>query len=149
MIAVVQRVSAAAVRVEDPNYVAKIEHGLVVLIAVEHADDSTQVEWMARKLAALRIFEDEEGRMNKSVVAVAGSILLISQFTLAGNCLHGHRPSFTDAAKPEVAAPLISALAERLCETGVPIQTGVFGAQMSVSLTNEGPVTLIVRHPTP
>ena len=132
--------------VEADGYDAAIGKGLCVLLAVERGDDDKVVAWMARKLARLRIFGDEQGKMNRSVLDVEGEILLISQFTLAGDCTRGHRPSFEKAADPEVGQRLYEAVGRCLAdEFGVPVKTGVFGAMMRVGLVNEGPVTVIVQ----
>ena len=148
MLAVVQRVSEATVRVPDAGHTASIERGLCVLLGVEEGDVEADAQWMAAKLARLRIFPDDEGRMNRSVQDVGGSVLLISQFTLAGDCRKGNRPSFIGAADPAVAEPLYERTTELLRETHrLHVGTGVFGGAMQVGLTNEGPVTLIVRTP--
>jgi len=156
MIAVVQRVAQAEVLVHDsasattetPAHRAAIGRGLCVLLAVEPSDSESDAAWMARKLAALRIFPDEDGRMNRSVRDIAGAILLISQFTLAGDCAKGNRPSFVGAADPAIAQPLYERCAELLRTVeGIPTGTGIFAAHMNVTLTNDGPVTLIIRTP--
>ena len=146
MIAVVQRVHEASVSVEAEGYDARIGRGLCVLLAVEGGDTEQPADWMANKLARLRIFADEQGRMNRSVLDVGGEVLLISQFTLAGDCARGHRPSFDKAAEPQLGRELYERVAERLAaEHGVVVKTGVFGAMMQVSLVNDGPVTVIVQ----
>jgi len=146
LIAVVQRVSEAAVDVLAESYRAAIAHGLCILLCVEHGDDEADAAWMAGKLARLRIFSDDEGKMNKSVQDVGGAILLVSQFTLAGDCRKGNRPSFVGAAPPEVGEHLCNHVATLLrSEHKLEVQTGRFGAKMQVTLTNDGPVTLIVR----
>ncbi len=128
--------------------VGEISGGLCVLIAIAPQDDQRTVVWMARKLAALRIFEDESGKMNRSVIEAAGSILLVSQFTLLADASHGHRPSFIGAARPEQADPLVQALAAQLrAGHGLRIEEGRFGAQMLVELCNDGPVTIILDSP--
>ena len=117
-----------------------------MLLAVERGDDEKVVAWMARKLAHLRIFGDERGKMNRSVRDVGGEVLLVSQFTLAGDCTRGHRPSFERAAEPEAGQRLYEAVGRCLGdEFGVPVRTGVFGAMMRVGLVNEGPVTVIIQ----
>lgn len=147
MRAVIQRVSEAAVRV-DGQVVGACGPGLLVLLGVAEDDGPEQVQWMARKLAALRIFPDEEGRMNRSVVEVGGGALVVSQFTLYGDCRKGRRPSFVGAGRPEVALPLYERFCEALQAEGVgPVGRGIFGADMKVSLVNDGPVTLIVDTP--
>jgi D-tyrosyl-tRNA(Tyr) deacylase len=146
VIAVVQRVREASVSVEAEGYDARIGRGLCVLLAVEREDTEPLARWMANKLAHLRVFPDDEGKMNRSVLDVGGEVLLISQFTLAGDCAKGHRPSFVNAAEPQLGRRLYERVAERLADDhGVPARTGVFGALMQVSLINDGPVTVIVQ----
>lgn len=142
---VLQRVSKAAVSV-DGEVVASIDRGLLTLVGVEKGDDATVVRWCADKLAALRVFEDEEGRMNLAVKDVAGEVLAVSQFTLAAAIRKGRRPSFNGAAPPEAAAPLFDLFVGRLREeTGLAVPTGRFGAQMEVALINDGPVTFVIE----
>ena len=146
MICVVQRVSSASVKIEKQAYSATISDGLCVLIGIEEGDGEKQAAWMARKLANLRIFHDEKSKMNRSVTDVEGEILLISQFTLAGDCQTGNRPSFISAAHPDVAEPLVELVCTLLQhEHGIPVSTGVFGAMMQLTIVNEGPVTLILQ----
>ena len=146
MITVVQRVRQASVLVEDDGYQARIGRGMCVLLAVEVADTESQADWMARKLAHLRIFPDREDRMNQSLLDIGGELLLVSQFTLAGDASRGHRPSFTGAAEPERGNALYRRVAEQARQVhGARVRTGVFGAKMVVQLINDGPVTLIVR----
>jgi D-tyrosyl-tRNA(Tyr) deacylase len=146
VIAVVQRVREASVTVEADGYRAAIGRGLCVLLAVEAGDTERPADWMANKLARLRIFADEQGRMNRSVLDAGGQVLLISQFTLAGDCTRGHRPSFDNAAEPTLGRRLYERVGQRLSsEHGVTVRTGVFGAMMQVSLVNDGPVTVIVQ----
>jgi len=146
MICVIQRVSSAKVTVEETAYSAEIKDGLCVLLGIEDRDTDEQAKWVARKLANLRIFQDTEGKMNRSVLDEQGEILLISQFTLAGDCLAGNRPSFISAAKPEVAEPLVDLVGDILQdEHDISISKGVFGATMKVSIVNEGPVTLVIK----
>lgn len=146
MIAVVQRVTEAAVTVAAEQYHAAIGHGLCVLLGVQAGDDEAEADWMAGKLARLRIFRDEHDKMNRSVQEVAGEVLLVSQFTLAGDCAKGNRPSFVAAAEPELGRSLYERVGSALAhEHGLVVKTGVFGAMMQVSLVNDGPVTLIVR----
>lgn len=148
MIAVVQRSSRAEVRVAGERVGALGERGgVVVLLGVETGDVPADARRMGEKLARLRIFEDAAGKMNLSVLDVAGSALVVSQFTLAGDCSGGNRPSFIRAARPEAAEPLVSLVAATLRETGVPVETGRFRTEMEVDLVNAGPVTLIVRVP--
>lgn len=146
MRAVVQRVSSARVEV-DGSISAAIERGLLVLLGVAKDDGPGEAEWMAKKLVGLRIFEDAEGKLNLSVQDVGGSILLVSQFTLLGDCRKGRRPSFTEAAPPEDASRRYQEVARRLRESGVSVATGVFRARMAVHLVNDGPVTLILDTP--
>ena len=148
MIALVQRVSSASVRV-DGETVGEVGRGLLVLLGVVRGDGPGQADWLASKVAALRVFPDGEGRMNRSLVDVGGDALVVSQFTLAGDARKGTRPSYVRAAAPDVAEPLYAAFCGRLAETlGRPVATGRFGAAMEVALVNDGPVTLwIEREP--
>jgi D-aminoacyl-tRNA deacylase len=136
--ALVQRVSQASVTVEG-NEVARIGRGLLVLLGIRNGDGIDQADRLAQKLLALRVFEDEAGKMNLSVGDVGGEVLCVSQFTLYGDVRKGNRPSFVDAAPPEEAEPLY----ERV-RAALGAQGGVFGARMSVALTNDGPVTLVI-----
>ena len=146
MICVVQRVLQASVTVEAEGYRAQIGRGLCVLLGVEQGDGEPQADWMAGKIARLRIFPDEQDKMNRSVDGIDGEVLVVSQFTLAGDCSRGNRPSFAGAADPELGRQLYEHVCERLRgEHRLPVQTGVFGAKMQVSLVNDGPVTLIIR----
>lgn len=145
MRAVVQRVAHASVVVEG-EVVGMVEHGLMILLGVTHGDREEQASWLANKVAGLRIFDDPEGKMNLSVTDVGGSALVVSQFTLYGDASRGRRPSFTDAARPEVAEPLCDRFVELLREAGIGrVETGVFGAKMMVEIHNDGPVTLILE----
>ena len=138
----VQRVSRARVTVDD-QVVGEIGPGMVLLVGVGQGDGSTQVEKLAKKIATLRIYRDEEGRMNRSLLDVGGGALVISQFTLYADVRKGRRPSYIGAARPEQAEPLVDALAARLRALGVqPVATGRFGAMMMVELVNDGPVTI-------
>lgn len=141
MRAVVQRVSEARVTVEG-RVVGEIGRGLLVLLGVAPTDGPAQVSWLASKIAGLRIFSDEAGKMNLSVAEIGGGVLVVSQFTLYGDASKGRRPSFVGAARPELAEPLYEAFADAL-----GAQRGVFGADMQVALTNDGPVTLILDTP--
>lgn len=141
---VLQRVSRAAVSV-DGETVGTIGPGVVILVGVTHGDAQEQAEWLAHKVAGLRIFEDTAGRMNASLLDVEGAALVVSQFTLYADSRKGRRPSYTDAALPEVAEPLIEHFAQTLASTGVPVQRGVFGAHMQVDIHNDGPVTIILE----
>lgn len=144
MRAVVQRVAQASVAV-DGAVVGAIDRGLLVLVGVTHSDSARDAHVIADKLAGLRIFPDGDGLMNRSLQEVGGGCLVVSQFTLYGETRRGRRPSFTAAARPEIAEPLVEAVAERIREHGVPVETGAFGAMMEVSLVNDGPVTLVVE----
>jgi D-tyrosyl-tRNA(Tyr) deacylase len=141
---VVQRAKKAKVTVNG-EVVGAIGHGLVLLVGVTHSDTIEDVAFIADKIAHLRIFEDETGKMNLSVLDVGGDILSVSQFTLYGDCRKGRRPNFMEAAKPDHALPLYKALNEALRQKGIRVETGKFGAMMEVELINDGPVTLIVE----
>ena len=142
MIALVQRVSSASVAV-DGETVGAVGRGVLVLLGVVEGDTEAEGAWLADKVAALRIFPDDDGRMNRSLVDVGGGALVVSQFTLAADTHKGTRPSYARAARPEVAEPLYKAFATRLGDAlGRPVETGVFGAKMEVALVNDGPVTL-------
>ncbi len=143
MRSVVQRVARAAVRV-DRQVVGEVGQGLLVLLGVAEGDSPEECRWMADKLAQLRIFEDEAGKMNRSVLDVGGSVLLVSQFTLLGDTRKGNRPSFVGAAPPEQASALYEEVAALLRARSVPVATGVFRAHMEVELVNDGPVTLLL-----
>lgn len=143
MKALVQRVTQAAVQV-DGQTVSEIGEGLLVLLGVRHGDTLAEVDWIARKLMALRIFKDDQGNMNRSVVDINGSLLVVSQFTLYADTSRGNRPGFSNAALPDVAEPLYEALVARLRDQlGMErVGAGIFGANMQVSLVNSGPVTI-------
>lgn len=144
MRAVIQRVSKATVSIEGTVNGA-IETGLLVLLAVEEADTAEDIEWLSGKVVRLRIFNDENGVMNRSVQEVNGDILLVSQFTLFASMKKGNRPSYARSAKPDIAVPLYQQFIARLAQDlGKPVQTGEFGAHMVVSLVNDGPVTIII-----
>lgn len=143
MRAVAQRVARAAVTV-DGEVVGEIGRGLLVLVGAAHGDGRGDAEALADKLVGLRIFADADDRMNLSVGDVGGAVLLVSQFTLLADVRKGRRPSFTDAALPDVAAPLLDTMADRIAAQGVPVATGRFGARMAVELVNDGPVTIVV-----
>ena len=146
MICVVQRVSEASVVVKQANYRAAIGPGLCVLVGVQVGDTERDADWMAGKLSRLRIFRDDQGKMNRSVQDIGGAALLVSQFTLAGECGKGNRPSFVDAAAPELGERLYDHVCLALeREHQVPVKKGIFGAMMEVYLINDGPVTLIVE----
>jgi D-tyrosyl-tRNA(Tyr) deacylase len=141
---VVQRSKEASVTVGG-EVVGQIEHGLVLLVGITHTDTEAEVEFVAEKVANLRIFEDEEGKMNRSVLETGGQILSISQFTLYGDCRKGRRPNFMAAARPEQAEPLYDLFNRKLREKGLHVETGRFGEMMDVRLLNHGPVTLLVE----
>jgi D-tyrosyl-tRNA(Tyr) deacylase len=143
MRAVIQRVSRAAVRVDGVT-VGEIGRGFLVLLGVTHSDGRAEADWMSRKIAGLRLFEDDAGKMNLGLSDIGGAALVVSQFTLYGDARKGCRPSFTDAARPDQAGPLIDYFVERLREEGVSVETGQFQAMMEVELVNDGPVTLLV-----
>ena len=144
MRAVVQRVSEAKVSIAGVVKGA-IQHGLTVLLAVEAADTAEDIEWLSGKIVRLRVFDDENGVMNRSVQEAQGGILLVSQFTLFASTKKGNRPSYSRSAPPEIAVPLYQQFIARLAQDlGKPIETGEFGAEMLVSLTNDGPVTIII-----
>lgn len=140
---VLQRVSRASVTVGGEE-VASIGRGLLLLVGVGQGDDEAEARRLAAKCAEMRIFADAEGRFNLSVTDIGGEALVVSQFTLFGDVRRGRRPSFTEAARPEVAEPLVEAFAQALGGAGVPTQTGRFGAKMEVELVNDGPVTIIL-----
>lgn len=144
MIAVIQRVSEASVKI-DGNIKATIQSGFLVLLGVTHTDTQEDIDWISKKIVGMRVFSDEEGKMNLDLSAINGDILLISQFTLHASTKKGNRPSFIEAARPEIAIPLYEKTILQLeKELGKAIQTGTFGADMKVSLVNDGPVTIIL-----
>ena len=144
MRAVVQRVKRGKVSV-DNRPVSEIGRGVVILLGIGHADGETQADDLAEKIATLRIFEDSLGKMNLSLLDVNGAALVVSQFTLYADTSKGRRPSFTDAALPDIAAPLVDRFADQLAALGVPAKKGEFGAHMLVEIENEGPVTIILE----
>ena len=137
----VQRVSRGEVRVAS-RVVGRIDRGFVLLVGFTHSDTDAQLEWMADKIVGLRVFADQEDKMNRSITDVGGAMLVVSQFTLYGDAVKGRRPSFVDAARPEQAIPLYERFVKMLRERGVPTESGEFGASMEVELVNDGPVTL-------
>jgi D-aminoacyl-tRNA deacylase len=144
MRAVIQRVAEAKVTIANTVNGA-IQHGLLILLAIEEADTAEDIEWLSGKIARLRVFDDDAGVMNRSVQEVQGGILLVSQFTLFASTKKGNRPSYSRSARPEIAVPLYQKFIERLQQDlGRPIHTGEFGSHMLVSLTNDGPVTIII-----
>ena len=146
MRSVIQRVCAARVEV-DARTVGSIGAGLLVLLGVSDGDTEEQARWTARKIAKLRIFTDETGRMNQSVLDAGGCVLLVSQFTLCADTTQGNRPSFTRAASPDLARPLVDLTAELLRGHGLVVETGEFGASMRVHLENDGPITIVLDSP--
>ena len=144
MKAVVQRVKQTTLQV-DGQTISQIAFGLTVFFGVKRGDTQKQGEYIAKKIANLRIFEDENGKMNLSVKDVGGEVLLVSQFTLYGDASHGNRPSFSLAARPELAEPLYEYAANALRALGVTVKTGVFGADMKIEQLNDGPVTILLE----
>ena len=143
MRAVIQRVKSASVTVEG-KVVSEIRKGLLVFLGVAQEDTPADVDYMASKIANLRIFEDDEGRMNLSILDIGGEALVVSQFTLYGDCRKGRRPSFIHAARPEKADPLYQAFMDEISRLGVSVKAGIFQAMMDVDLINDGPVTLMI-----
>lgn len=141
---VVQRVSQASVTV-DGEVIGAIGPGLMVLLGVTHDDGPAEADWLARKVLGLRIFEDEAGKLNLSLLDVEGQALVVSQFTLYADARKGRRPSFVDAARPETAEPLVKRFADTLRQHGIHVEMGIFGAHMLVEIHNDGPVTLILE----
>jgi D-tyrosyl-tRNA(Tyr) deacylase len=144
VLALIQRVSWARVEV-DGKVVGKVDRGLLILLGARDGDDSSQAEYLAEKVAGLRIFNDDAGKMNHSLVEVGGGALVVSQFTLHADERQGRRPSFIAAAKPEAAEKLYQEFIGRLRALGIPTESGIFGAMMQVSLCNDGPVTIMVK----
>ncbi len=140
---VIQRVSNAKVEVDNAT-VGKIENGFLVLIGITHNDTTEIAEAMVKKMLKLRVFSDENGKMNESIMDINGELLLISQFTLYANCKRGNRPDFLNAAKPECANKLYEYIIEKCRENEINVQTGIFGADMKVELVNDGPVTIVL-----
>ena len=144
MRAVIQRVSSASVKVDD-KITGEIKQGLLVLVGIEDSDGQEDLEWLSGKIINLRIFNDEEGVMNKSVKDIEGGVLVVSQFTLHAATKKGNRPSYIRASKPEIAVPLYEQFKQKLAtDVGKEIQAGIFGADMKVELLNDGPVTIII-----
>lgn len=144
---VIQRVSEANVKVEG-TIVGNISHGLLLLIGIDEEDTQSDADWLIQKVLNLRIFGDENGKLNLSVKDVEGEILCISQFTLIADYKKGNRPSFIKAAKPDVAIPLFEYFKEEIAKSGLKIESGIFGADMKVSLLNDGPVTIVMDSKT-
>ena len=143
MRAVVQRVKYSSVTVNG-EIVGKIDKGLLVLLGVTHTDSEKEINWLAKKIKDLRIFGDQDGKMNLGLEEINGELLIISQFTLYGDCIKGRRPGFIDAAKPDLAKPLYEKFLEKCRSFGIKTEAGIFGADMKVELLNDGPVTLII-----
>lgn len=144
MIAVIQRVTQASVTINN-EIKGQIDLGFMIFLGITHSDTQEDIEWLSKKIVGLRVFGDEEGKMNLDIKSVDGSILLISQFTLHASTKKGNRPSFIEAARPEIAIPLYEKMIAQLeFDLGKPIETGIFGADMKVSLLNDGPVTIII-----
>jgi D-tyrosyl-tRNA(Tyr) deacylase len=146
MRAILQRVSRGSVSV-DERCLAKIGPGLVILLGIGHGDSEEQARQMVEKITNLRIFEDDQGKMNRSILEARGEAIVVSQFTLYANTRGGRRPSFIEAALPEVARPLVDCFARLMAQAGVPTQTGEFAARMMVELVNDGPVTIWLEFP--
>ena len=144
MRALIQRVSHAGVTV-DGRMTGQIGRGFVVLLGITHGDGRAEADWLAGKIVGLRVFDDDAGKMNLSLADVGGALLVVSQFTLYGDARKGRRPSFTDAAAPEVAEPLVDYFVEVLRGAGFTVATGVFGAHMDVEIHNDGPVTMMIE----
>lgn len=144
MRAVVQRVKNASLKV-DGKEISSIPFGFVVFFGVKVGDTEAQADFLVKKIASLRIFEDEQGKMNLPIKEVGGEILFVSQFTLYGDCSHGNRPSFTLAARPEEAKPLYDYATEKLRAEGIKVQTGIFGADMKITQVNDGPTTILLE----
>ncbi len=144
MRALVQRVTRGRVVVDD-EVVGEIGRGFVVLVGITHEDGEAEADWIANKLVGLRLFEDDDGKMNASLTDVGGALLLVSQFTLYGDARKGRRPSFSQAARPSHAEPLFEYFVSQCRARGVEVQTGVFGAMMQVDIHNDGPVTLMLE----
>ena len=144
MRALLQRVSSASVSVNG-RIIGQIERGLVILLGVTHGDTVAEADWLANKIAGLRLFEDDAGKMNLELADVNGSVLVVSQFTLYGDARKGKRPSFTAAARPEQAEPLVDYFCDQLRQAGLIVATGQFGAMMQVAIHNDGPVTLMLE----
>jgi D-tyrosyl-tRNA(Tyr) deacylase len=143
MRAVIQRVSRASVKIDGAIH-GEISHGMLVLIGIHGSDAEFDLQWLAEKVVHLRIFEDQQGKMNKSLADIDGEMLIISQFTLYGDCRKGRRPGFSSAAAPEIAEPLYRRFIEEVKNRQIKVATGIFQASMEVELVNDGPVTLLL-----
>lgn len=144
MRAIIQRVSRASVSVREEHYKASIDAGLLILLGIEDADTEDDVNWLIRKITNMRIFSDEAGKMNLSILDIGGKALIISQFTLHASTKKGNRPSFIRSARPEQAIPLYNLFVSLIKEVGVATESGIFGAHMEVELINNGPVTIYI-----
>lgn len=140
----IQRVKNASVTI-DGKEISKIEKGFLVFVGITHTDTEKEADYLVKKVTNLRVFEDENGKMNLSLKDVDGKLLVVSQFTLYGNCENGNRPSFTEAAKPDIANPLYEYFCSKCEQTGIEVQKGIFGADMKISLLNDGPVTIMIE----
>ena len=141
---VIQRVSSASITVEN-KVVSSIEKGILVFLGVTHDDTKEDVKWLSRKISGLRIFQDQDGKMNRSICDIAGQIIVVSQFTLLASIKKGTRPSYIQAARPEIALPLYEDFKKQLFkDTNIEVQSGIFAADMKVSLCNDGPVTIVI-----
>ncbi len=143
MRSVIQRVTSCFVTI-DGNVTSKIDQGLLVLLGIQHSDTEKEVSWMADKISNLRIFNDDQGKMNRSLLEIEGEVLIVSQFTLYGDCRKGRRPGYSNAAPPKIAEPLYKLFVTRMKALNIATETGVFGADMKVTLVNDGPVTLLL-----
>ena len=140
----IQRVKNASVTVEGKE-ISKINKGFLVFVGITHTDTEKEADYLVKKVTNLRVFEDENGKMNLGLKDVDGKLLVVSQFTLYGNCENGNRPSFTEAAKPDIANPLYEYFCSKCEQTGIEVQKGIFGADMKISLLNDGPVTIMIE----
>ena len=144
MRALLQRVSQASVTV-DGRVVGKIGRGFCILLGITHSDTNKEADWLAKKIAGIRLFEDDAGKLNLGLADIEGALLVISQFTLYGDARKGRRPSFIEAARPERSEPLYEYFVEQLRTAGIPVQTGIFGANMQVEIHNDGPITMMLE----
>lgn len=144
---VIQRVSASSVKVDDRT-VGEIAAGFILLIGIDEEDETADADWLVQKILNLRVFGDEEGKMNRSIIDIKGEILCISQFTLIADYKKGNRPSFIKAAKPDKAIPLFEYFKNEISKSGLKTESGIFGADMKVSLVNDGPVTILMDSKT-
>ena len=141
---VIQRVKEANVEVEG-NIVGKIDKGFLILVGITHSDTTENADYLVKKVSNLRVFEDENGKMNLRIKDIDGKFLIVSQFTLYADCSGGNRPSFTNAARPEMANELYEYFCDKCVENGIEVQKGIFGANMKVGLVNDGPVTIVLE----